>query len=104
MMVKFEDVPLKPVGKWKRKKTTYEAVEDDSSYDDEDTMNSSDGYLSVDSGGDEEELKRREYTYRRARWFVCYGWRYWCQRFVKESKFFQSRSYSMISYLSNFGL
>ncbi len=60
MMVRFEDVPLKPRGKWKRKKTKYEAVdgdEGDSSYDEEDTLYSSDGYISVDTDADEEELK-----------------------------------------------
>ncbi|CAB4008366.1 probable phospholipid-transporting ATPase IIB isoform X1, partial [Paramuricea clavata] len=81
MMVSFEDVPLKPSGKWKRKKAKYEAVgRDDSSQDEEDTLYSSDGYISVDTDGDEEDLKRREYKYRRARWFVCYGWKWWCQR------------------------
>lgn len=83
-MVRFDDVPLKPLGKWKRKKAKYEVVEDDddSSYDEEDTLYSSDGYASAETDGDEEELKKREYRYRRARWFVCYGWRWWCQRFV----------------------
>jgi hypothetical protein len=86
MMVSFEDVPLKPSGKWKRKKAKYEAVGgDDSSQDEEDTLYSSDGYISVDTDGDEEDLKRREYKYRRARWFVCYGWKWWCQRYFKNT-------------------
>ena len=81
MMVRFEDVPLKPLGKWKRKKTKYEAVDDaDSSYDEDDTLYSSDGYISVETDADEEELKGRDYHYRRARWFVCYGWKGWCFR------------------------
>ena len=80
MMVKYEDVPLKPAGKWKRKNTKYEAVggDGDSSYDEDETLYSSDGYLSVDT--DDEDVRGREYKYRRARWFVCYGWRWWCQR------------------------
>ena len=99
MMVNFEDVPLKQLGKWKRKKTKYEAVEDGdedetSSNEEEDTLYSSDGYLSVETDADEEELKRRDYKYRRARWFVCYGWRWWCQRFV-------SNLYELSSQISN---
>ena len=86
-MVRFEDLPLKPRGKSKRKRTKYEAVngdDGDSSNDEEETMYSSDGYISVDTDGDEEELKGRDYRYRRARWFVCYGWKWWCQRYDKQ--------------------
>lgn len=81
MMVRNEDVPLKPLGKWKRKKTNYEAVEKGESSDDEDeTLFSSEGYASLDSDEGEDEIKKRQSNYRRARWFVCCAWKWWYQR------------------------
>lgn len=77
MMVRLEDVPLKPIAKWKRNKRNYETVDDNDSSNEEDSFYLSDGYVSLDS--DDEEIRRREYRYRRQRWHSCKSW---CLRFV----------------------
>ena len=83
MMVSHEDIPLQPRDKWKNKKGRYEAVGDGGSSNEEE-VDSSDENISTETesfrGDFADEGRKRDYAYRRARWFVCYGWRWWCQR------------------------
>lgn len=89
MMVSYEDIPLKPRDKWKNKKGRYEAVngDGDSSMDeDAEEEMYSDGNVSTENESFRDDFadqgSKRDYAYRRARWFVCDGWRWWCQRFT----------------------
>ena len=83
MMVSLEDIPLKPLGKWTDKKGNYEALGEASEDDIDDDFYSSDGNYSAETDyGLNEDNGRGEHAYRKARWFLCHGWRWWCQRFV----------------------
>ena len=90
-MVSFEDIPLKPLGKWKKRNGKYRVVGDDDSSieedNEEDVLYVSDGNCSTETDDyrDDEERRKRNHAYRRARWFVCYGWRWWCQRLVNKT-------------------